>query len=89
MANHKSALKRAKQNEIKRLINKGYKTSTKKAIKEVRNEVAGNSPEQAGNKLIKAISTIQKTASKGVIHKNQAARKVSRLTRLVNSRASS
>ena len=85
MANHKSALKRAKQSEIKRLRNKGYKTSTKKAIKEVRNEVAGTSTDQAGNKLIKAISTIQKSVSKGVIHKNQAARKVSRLTRLVNS----
>lgn len=85
MANHKSALKRARQNEIKRLRNKGYKTRTKKAIKEVRNEVAGKSPDQAGNQLIKAVSIIQKTACKGIIHKNQAARKISRLTRLINS----
>ena len=44
---------------------------------------------QAGNQLIKAVSIIQKTASKGIIHKNQAARKISRLTRLVNSLSAS
>ncbi len=84
MANHKSALKRAKQNEIQRIRNKGYKTKVKKAVKEVRTAIGENTPEQARETLDKAVSIIQKSASKGVIHKNQAARKVSRLTLQVN-----
>ena len=84
MASHKSALKRAKQNEVKRLRNKGYKTRAKTAVKEVRAAVADKSPEKAGESFKSAVSIIQKTASKGVIHKNKAARKISRLARLVN-----
>lgn len=84
MANHKSALKRARQNDVRRVRNKGYKTTVKKAIKAVRTEVADSSPEKARDDLVKAVSIIQKSASKGIIHKNQAARKISRLTRRVN-----
>ena len=84
MANHKSALKRARQNEVRRIRNKSYKTSTKKAIKEVRAAVANGSEEEARERLTKAVSIIQKTVSKGVIHKNQASRKISRLARQVN-----
>ncbi|MBL7204796.1 MAG: 30S ribosomal protein S20 [Desulfobacteraceae bacterium] len=84
MASHKSALKRAKQDEVKRIRNKSYKTKVKKAIKEVRTAVANNSAEQSKQNLVKAVSIIQKTTSKGIIHKNQAARKISRLTRQVN-----
>lgn len=81
MANHASALKRARQNEVKRVRNKGYKTRVKKAVKEVRTAIAANSGEQAQQSFKEAVSIIQKTASKGVIHKNQASRKVSRLAR--------
>ena len=56
----------------------------KKAVKEVRAAISENTPEQAKETLNKAVSVIQKSASKGVIHKNQAARKVSRLTLQVN-----
>jgi len=84
LANHKSALKRARQNDVRRVRNKGYKTTVKKAIKAVRTEVADSSPEKAREDLVKAVSIIQKSASKGIIHKNQAARKISRLTRRVN-----
>jgi small subunit ribosomal protein S20 len=84
LANHKSAFKRARQNEVRRIRNKRYKTSTKKAIKEVRAAVADGSAEEARERLAKAVSTIQKTVSKGVIHKNQASRKISRLARQVN-----
>ena len=84
MANHKSALKRAKQDEFKRIRNKSYKTRVKKAIKEVRTAVSNNSAEQSRQSLVKAVSIIQKTTSKGIIHKNQASRKISRLTRQVN-----
>ncbi|OQY46706.1 MAG: 30S ribosomal protein S20 [Desulfobacteraceae bacterium 4572_87] len=84
MANHKSALKRAKQNEIQRIQNKGYRTRVKNAVKDVRTAIAENAHTQAKETLVKAVSIIQKSASKGVIHKNQAARKVSRLTLQVN-----
>jgi len=84
LANHKSALKRAKQNEVQRIQNKGYKTKVKKAVKEVRTAIIENTPVQARETLDKAVSIIQKSAAKGVIHKNQAARKVSRLTLQVN-----
>ncbi len=50
--------------------------------------VSMNSLEEAQAKLKKAVSIIQKTASKGVIHKNTAARKISRLYRLVNQLSS-
>jgi len=85
LANHKSALKRAKQNEVKRLRNKSFKTRIKKTVKEVRTAISDNSQEQAQQNLIKAVSIIQKTTSKGIIHKNQAARKISRLARQVNN----
>lgn len=84
MANHKSALKRARQSEIRRIRNKSYKTTAKNTIKGVRKDVAGNSVEQAKEGFTKAVSVLQKTASKGVIHKNKAARQISRLARQVN-----
>ncbi len=89
MANHKSALKRVRQSEVKRVRNMGYKTRVKHAVKEVRTAVADNSTEQAKENLIKAVSIIQKTSSKGVIHKKRASRKISRLARQVNQLSSS
>jgi small subunit ribosomal protein S20 len=79
LANHASALKRARQNEVKRVKNKSYKTRVKKAVKDVRSAIAANSVDQAQKSFKEAVSVIQKTASKGVIHKNQASRKISRL----------
>lgn len=87
MANHQSALKRARQNEVRRLRNKASKTMVKNAVKAVRTAIRDNAPEQARENLVKAVSVMQKTSSKGVIHKNQAARKISRLTRQVNQLA--
>jgi len=84
LANHKSALKRARQSEVRRVINKGYKTKVKKAVKEVRADIENNSGEKARESFVKAVSIIQKTASKGIIHRNQASRKISRLARQVN-----
>ncbi len=84
MANHKSALKRARQSENRRLRNRGYKTRVKKAVKDVRAAVAGNEPEQARENLKAAVSILQKTATKGVIKQGTASRKISRLTRQVH-----
>ena len=89
MANHESALKRVRQNEVKRARNMGYKTRAKNVVKEVRAAIAGNSEEQARESLKKAVSIIQKTASKGAIPKKRASRKISRLARQVNRIASS
>ncbi len=84
MANHKSALKRARQNEVKRIQNKGYKTRVKKAVKDVRTALSDDSVDQAKKSFVKTVSIIQKAASKGVIHRNQASRKISRLATQIN-----
>ena len=85
MANHKSALKRARQNEIRRLRNKSVKTKTKNIVKDVRLSVNESSKEEALKKLDMAKSNIDRTAQKGVIHKKTASRKISRLSKLVNT----
>jgi small subunit ribosomal protein S20 len=89
LANHKSALKRARQSESKKIRNMGYKTRTKNVIKEVRAAISDNSKEQAEEGIKRAASIIQKTASKGAIPKKRAARKISRLARQVNQITSS
>jgi len=84
LANHKSALKRAKQSETKRLRNKMVKTKMKNVIKMV-NAAKEQNPEDAAKTLDMAKSVIDKAAKKGVIHNNTAARKISRLTKLINT----
>jgi small subunit ribosomal protein S20 len=85
LANHKSALKRARQNEIRRMRNKSLKTQAKNVTKSVRQAVDEKSIETARSELSSAKSVIAKAAKKGVIHKNTAARKISRLYRLVKT----
>jgi small subunit ribosomal protein S20 len=85
LANHKSALKRARQNEIRRIRNKSVKTRVKNIIKDVRLSVSENSKEAALKKLEMAKSNIDRAAQKGVIHKKTASRKISRLSKLVNT----
>ena len=85
MANHKSALKRARQNELSRLRNKAVKTRVKSIVKDVRFSVEESSNGDVVAKLISAQSLIDKASKKGVIHKRTAARKISRLSKLVNA----
>lgn len=85
MAYHKSALKRARQNENRRLRNKSVKTSVKSIVKEVRLDANGSSKETGLKNLDMAKSKIDKAAKKGVIHKKTASRKISRLSKLINS----
>jgi small subunit ribosomal protein S20 len=84
LANHKSALKRVKQSEKRRLRNKAVKTRVKGVIKDIRQAVEAGNAEEAQKALSIAVPVIDKAASKGVIHKNNAARKVSRLSKHVN-----
>lgn len=84
MANHKSALKRWRQNEKRRLRNKYWKTCMRSNIKRVREAVENNEVEAAKTALREATSMIAHVASKGVIHKRTASRRISRLSLLVN-----
>ena len=85
MANHKSALKRARQNQDRRMRNKSVKTRVKNIVKDIRFAMSESANDEAASKLNIAKSIIDKAAKKGVIHKKTAARKVSRLSRLVNT----
>jgi len=85
LANHKSAYKRARQNEVRRLRNKSVKTRVKTIVKDVRLSVNESSKEEVLKKLDMAKSNIDRAAQKGVIHKKTASRKISRLSKLVNT----
>lgn len=85
MANHKSALKRARQNTVRRLRNKSVKTRVKSVVKNVRQAVSDNLQDNVAQELNVAKSVIDRAAKKGTIHKRTAARKISRLSKLVNS----
>jgi small subunit ribosomal protein S20 len=85
LANHKSAIKRARQNEKRRLRNKSSKTRIKNIVKGVRQTVSEKSNETALAELNIAKSIIDNAAKKGVIHRKTASRKISRLSRLVNT----
>jgi len=85
LANHKSAIKRARQGEEQRVRNRSRKTRMKNVIRDLEEAIAGKSPEKAAEQLKKAASVIAKTASKGVVHRNTASRRISRLTRGVNA----
>lgn len=85
MANHKSALKRARQNEIRRMRNKSYKTRINNVTKQVRLAEGESSGETITTQLNIAKSVIDIAAKKGVIHKNTAARKISRLSKFANT----
>ena len=84
MANIKSAKKRILVTATKTARNKSIKSAVKTSIKKVEAAVNAKNKEEAQAALTSAISTISKAAKKGVYHKNNAARKVSRLTKLVN-----
>jgi len=88
LANHKSAIKRARQNEIRRLRNKSVKTRIKTIVKDLRSPAAETSGEDMSAKISAVQSAIDKASKKGVIHKRTAARKISRLTKLGNSAGS-
>ncbi|MBI5206534.1 MAG: 30S ribosomal protein S20 [Candidatus Firestonebacteria bacterium] len=86
MPTHKSAEKRMRADKKRNLVN----SSTKSTLKTLRiNVLKSKTKDDAIMNLKKAISSIDKAACKGIIHKNSAARKVSRLTKKVNALTSS
>ena len=87
MANIKSAKKRILVNRKKALRNKMLKSGVKTSIKKLQTAIDSGDKSVAGEALKSAISTIEKAGSKGVYHKDNVSRKVSRLTRAVNKMA--
>lgn len=85
MANKKSAEKRNRQATVQRMRNRSIKTRMKNTIRVVEEAITASSVEEAKEALKLAISVIAKTGAKGTIHKKNASRKVSRLTKRVNS----
>ncbi len=85
MANIKSAKKRILVIETKTLRNKMIKSKIKTLVKKVDAAVAASDKAAATAALKEAVVAIDKAAAKGVYHKNTAARKVSRITKAVNS----
>lgn len=82
MANHKSALKRIRANEAKRLRNRYQAKTTRTYIKRLRN----TEDKSEAQELLKTVtSMLDKLAKKNIIHKNKAANNKSKLTRLVAS----
>jgi small subunit ribosomal protein S20 len=85
LARHISAMKRARQNEKRRLRNQMRKTRVKHVVREVRQALAQKNPEEAQAALQKAVPVIARVAGKGTLHWRTAARKISRLTKQVQA----
>ncbi len=85
MANIKSQIKRNRTNEKARLRNLAVKSAVKTEVRKVREAIAAGDKEAATEALKSASRRLDKAASKGVIHKNQAANRKSALARQVNA----
>ena len=82
MAHHKSAIKRIRQGENRKLHNKYYARTTRNAVKNLRN----TSEKKAAEELLPKVSSmLDKLAKKNIIHKNKAANLKAKLTKHVNS----
>ena len=85
MPHHKSAIKRLRQTDKRRAHNAHFRTRMRSAVKKVRQAVEENDAEKAEGLLKSAEKIIDSTRSKGIIHRRTASRKISRLTRAVQS----
>jgi small subunit ribosomal protein S20 len=85
MANHKSALKRIRQTAKRTERNRFYRTRLKNIVKAVRTAIDAGNKEEAAAALKTANQQIHKFVSKGILKKETAARKVSRLHQAVNA----
>lgn len=87
MANHKSAAKRARQDEKKRARNLSTKRAVRSAEKQLRTAIADKDSSKAEAALITFSSKISRAAKKGIYHSNTVARKVSRLASQISALA--
>ena len=79
MANIKSALKRIRSSARKRARNKPVRTALKTYVRSAQVQINTDDTDAAGEAVVRAISALDKAANKGIIHKNQAARRKARL----------
>jgi small subunit ribosomal protein S20 len=82
---HKSTIRRARQAERRHERNRAAINTVKTIIKKVQSAVAGKKADEAKTSLLEATSVIEKAVSKGVLHRNTASRRISRLALRVNS----
>ena len=87
MATHKDAMKRTRQNEKRRARNRHYRTKLRNQTKRVREAVEAGDYAAAQEQFRAAVSVIQRVARRGIIHRNQAARRISRLNAAVKALA--
>ncbi len=87
MPNHKSAEKRVRQSEKRRVINRGNRSKVRTYIKKVRTALDSGKNDEIQSALTETVSVIDKAVQKGVMHKNAAARYKSRLTLKANQAA--
>ncbi len=80
MANHYSALKRARQTERKTVVNRSNKTRLRSAIRKFREALAAGNKDNANQLFSETVSALDKSVQKGVLHKNTASRYKSRLS---------
>lgn len=85
MADHKSAIKRNRQSEKRRVRNGSIKSNVRTRIKAVLSAVEEKDAARSITSLQAAVAAIDKASGKKVLHRNNAARKISRLTRKVNA----
>lgn len=85
MRKNKSAIKKARQSEERRLRNSHVKSTMKTHIKKIALAMEDKNKEQLEEVFKKAVSYINQASSKKVIHKNNAARKISRLSKKIHS----
>lgn len=81
MANHKSAIKRIRQNEKRRLHNRHFRNRARTLVKKAREAIASGDLAEARNATRTAVRDLDKLASRGIVHKRNAARRKSRLMR--------
>lgn len=84
MANTKSAIKRQRQNETRRVRNRAVRSTARTMVAKARSAIDSNEPSSA-EQVRTALSTLDITARKGVIHPNNAARRKSRLMKKLNA----
>jgi len=87
MANTKSSKKDMRRSAKKRLINVSVKSALKTYVKKVRTTAATGEVEATKTALVSAVSALDKAAQRGIIHKNQAARRKSRIAKAANKAA--
>jgi len=84
MANHESAVKKHRQDEKKRMVNRSNRSKMKNKIKTLKKKISTGAKDDAAKMLPETLAIIDKTIRKGTIHKNTGSRYKSRLLNMIN-----